>query len=85
MIGKSHGTDRVGACVCVRVRAGRGGGGKRIGEYRALLEPVRSQNCKIPPVHELKKKRESNGQLLTSWEKICTVKNSDLGLENTAL
>ena len=75
----------VRASVCVCVWGGEGGGGKRIGEYRALLEPVRSQNCKIPPVHELKKKRGSNGQLLTSWEKICTVKNSDLGLENTAL
>ena len=73
---------RASVCVCVR---GGEGGGKRIGEYRALLEPVRSQYRKIPPVHELKKKRESNGQLLTSWEKICTVKNSDLGLENTAL
>ena len=40
VIGKSHGTDWVGACVCVRVR---GRGGKRIGEYRPLLEPVRSQ------------------------------------------
>ena len=72
---------RASVCVCMW----GGEGGKRIGEYRALLEPVRSQNCKIPPIHELKKKRESNGQLLTSWEKICTVKNSDLGLENTAL
>ena len=40
----------MGACVW------DGEGGE--GEYRPLLEPVRSQNCKIPPVHELEKKEK---------------------------
>ena len=75
MIGKSHGTDRVGACVCGRVRVrvgweGRGG----VADWRISPTPRTSQITK-----------ESNGQLLTSREKICMVKNSDLGLENTAL
>ena len=78
MLGKSQGTDYyllsewAGGCVraCVRLcacacRVGRGG--LRMGEYRPLLEPIRTQNCKIPPVHELENKRESNGQLLSGW------------------
>ena len=39
-----------------------------------FLELIRSQNCKIPPTHELKKKRDCNGKLLTGWGKIRTVK-----------
>ena len=54
---------RLCACACA-CRVGRGGG-LRMGEYRPLLEPIRTQNCKIPPVHELENKRESNGQLLS--------------------
>ena len=56
MIGKSHGTDRVGACVCGRVRVGRegmGGGGEA--DWRISPTPRTSQITK-----------ESNGQLLTS-------------------
>ena len=49
-----------------------------------FLELIRSQNCKIPPAHELKQ-WESNVKLLTGWRKIRTVKNSDFGLENAAL
>ena len=49
-----------------------------------ILELIRSQNCKIPPTHELKK-RDSNSKLLTGLGKIRTVKKSDLGLENAAL
>ena len=61
MIGKSQGTDHylLSGWVHGCVRVGWGGG----------ISPAlrtRSQNCKIPPVHELEKKRESNGQLLTS-------------------
>ena len=54
MIGKSHGTDRVGACVCVRVRVGREGGGGEA-DWRISPTPRTSQITK-----------ESNGQLLTS-------------------
>ena len=55
MIGKSQGTDHylLSGWVHGCMRVGWGGGE---GEYRPLLEPVRSQNCKIPPVHELEKK-----------------------------
>ena len=55
MIGKSHGTDRVGACVCVRVRVGREGGGGGEADWRISPTPTTSQIIK-----------ESNGQLLTS-------------------
>ena len=54
MIGKSHGTDRVGACVCVRVRVGREGGGGEA-DWRISPTPRTSQITK-----------ESNDQLLTS-------------------
>ena len=63
----------------------QGGGG--VADRRIsleFLELIRSQNCKIPPAHEVKK-WESNVKLLTGWGKIRTVKNSDLGLENAAL
>ena len=60
----------VGVCVCVW--GGKGGGG--VADWRISPTPRTSQITK-----------ESNGQLLTSREKICMVKNSDLGLENTAL
>ena len=46
----------VGLWACGRV----GGGGGRYGKKRdcPLLEPIRSQNCKIPPLHELRKKEK---------------------------
>ena len=51
--------ERVCVCGCVGVWAcGRRGG--RYGKKRdyPLLEPIRSQNCKIPPLHELRKKEK---------------------------
>ena len=43
----------VSACACVEE-------GEWEGEKRncPLLEPIKSQNCKIPPVHELGKKEK---------------------------
>ena len=41
--------------VCVRVWK-RGGWGEK-GDC-PLLEPIKSQNCKIPPAHELRKKEK---------------------------
>ena len=49
-------------CRCVGVWEEGGGGGWTVREEAGLLtprtDPIRSENCKIPPLHELRKKEK---------------------------
>ena len=81
--------ERVCVCGCVGVWE-EGGGGGRYGKKRdyPLLEPIRSQNCKIPPLHELRKKEKVMVNYQLAEEGPCGVNlktlpsNGDLNSKN---